>query len=166
MKGFTLIELILYVAIITIVMSALIPFAWNVIGGSVKSSAQQEVSSQARFVSERIKYEIRQASGITSVGATSISLTNFSPDTATVISLSGGKLQINKNGTGPVNLNSDDTTITTVGGLIFKDYTSADNKTKHIQFSFTMDDNYPGSRQEYDAPAIIVESSAELRSNQ
>lgn len=164
-KGFTLIELILYVAIITIVMGALIPFAWNVIEGSAKSGVEQEVSSQARYVSERIKYEIRRASGITSVSATSISLTNFSPDTTTIISLSGGKMQINKNGTGPVNLNSDDTTITTVGGVIFTDYQSADAKTKHIQFTFTIDDNYTGSRQEYDAPAITVESSAELRSN-
>lgn len=164
-KGFTLIELILYMAIITIVMSALIPFAWNMIEGSAKSSVEQEVSSQARYVSERIKYEIRRASGITSVGATSISLTNFSPDTTTIISLSGGKMQINKNGAGVVNLNSDDTIITTVGGVIFTDYRSADNKTKHIQFGFTIDDNYTGSRQEYNAPAMTIEGSTELRSN-
>src|SRR3989344_7372816 len=66
-KGFTLIELILYMALVSIVLTAIVPFAWNIIGGGVKSSAQQEVFSQARFVSERIKYEIRNASGITSV---------------------------------------------------------------------------------------------------
>lgn len=161
-EGFTLIELILYVSIITIVMSALIPFAWNIIGGSVKSTVEQDVSSQARYVSERIKYEIRNASDITSVNPTSISLTNFAPDTTTVISLVGSKMQINKNGTGAVDLNSDDTAIS---GLTFVDYSSADLKSKNIKFTFTLDDSYTGSRQEYNAPPITIESSAEVRSN-
>lgn len=161
-RGFTFIELILYISIVTIMLSAIIPFAWNVIGSGTKSSAEQEVFSQARYVSERIKYEIRRASGITSVAATSISLTNFSPDTTTVIDLSAGKVRINKNGTGVVNLNSDDTNVTS---LVFTDYTSVDNKTKHIQFTFTIDDAYGSSRQEYNVPAVTIESSAEVRSN-
>jgi len=164
MKGFTFIELLLYITIVTIMLSAIIPFAWNVIEGGAKSSVEQEVFSQARYVSEGLKYEIRRASGITNVGATSISLTNFSPDTTTVISLSGGKMQINKNGTGAVNLNSDDTTITTVGGVIFTDYRSVDNKTKHIGFTFTIASNYSGARQEY-KETITLRSSAEVRSN-
>lgn len=159
--GFTLIELILYVAIITIVMGALIPFAWSVIEGSAKSSVEQEVSSQARYVSERIKYEIRNANDINSISAQSIDL-NTDTNATTVIDLSAGKVRI-KYGAGiPVNINSNDTNVT---NLTFTDYQSADAKTKHIQFSFTIDDNYAGSRQEYDAPAITVESSAELRSN-
>ena len=164
-RGFTFIELILYISIVTIMLSALIPFAWNVIGGGVKSGVEQEVYSQARYVSERIKYEIRQASGITSVDATSISLTNFPPDTTTVISLSSGKMQINKNGAGAVNLNSDDTIITTVGDVIFTDYRSADNKTKHIGFTFIIDGNFGSSRQEYQISALTMEGSAEVRSN-
>lgn len=162
-KGFTLIELILYVAIITIVMSALIPFAWSVIEGSAKSSVEQELSSQARYVSERIKYEIRNAKDINSVSATSISLkeTTAAYD-PTVVDLSGGKVRVTQ-GTGlPVNLNSNNTSVTS---LAFTDYRSADKKTKHIQFVFTIDDNYTGSRQEYNAPAQTLESSAELRSN-
>src|SRR3989344_5145313 len=161
-NGFTLIELILYIAIITIVMGALIPFAWDVIEGGVKSSAEQEVSSQARYVSERIKYEIRNANAINSISATSIDL-NTDTNATTVIDYAGGKIRI-KYGAGgtPVNLNSNDTNVT---NLTFSDYSSADAKTKHIQFAFTIDDNYTGSRQEYDAPAIAAESSAELRSN-
>lgn len=161
-KGFTLIELILYMAIVTIVMGSLIPFAWNVIGGSSKSSAEQEVSSQARYVSERIKYEIRNANGINSVSASSIDL-DTDTNATTVIDISGGKIRIKYGADGtPVNLNSDDTNTTV---LVFTDYTSADYKTKHIQFSFAIDDNYNSSRQEYDAPVVTVESGAELRSN-
>ena len=69
-SGFTFIEIILYFALVAIVMSAIIPFAWNVIGGSVKSSIQQEVFANARYVSEIIKYEVRNSTGINSVTAT------------------------------------------------------------------------------------------------
>lgn len=163
-KGFTLIELILYISIVTIMVSAIVPFAWNIIGSGTKSSTEQEVNSAARYVSERIKWEIRDATGINSVAATSISLaksnTSLNP---TVIDLSGGKIRITQGPFGtPYNLNSDDTTVTS---LTFTNYTSLDNKTKHIQLTLTIDDAYGSSRQEYNVAAVTIESSAEMRSN-
>lgn len=161
-QGFTLIELILYVAVVTIMLSALIPLSGNIMSLGTKSTTAQELSANARYVSERIKYEIRHASGITPpVLTNSISLTNFSPDTTTVIDLSGNKIRINKNGAGPINLNSDDTTITS---LNFTDYSSVDSKTKHIQFVFTITDNLSSARQEY-INSVNIEGSAELRTN-
>jgi prepilin-type N-terminal cleavage/methylation domain-containing protein len=163
-KGFTLIELILYVTIVTIMLSALVPFAWNIVGGSAKSSAQQEVSSQARLVSERIKYEIRNANSINSPAASaSATILNINSPTATIIDLTAGKVRISTNGgTSYDNLNSADTV---VSNLTFTSYTSGDNKTKHIQFIFTIDDNFNSQRQEYNVPAYTLRGSAELRSN-
>ncbi|KKR81113.1 MAG: hypothetical protein UU73_C0003G0013 [Candidatus Daviesbacteria bacterium GW2011_GWA1_41_61] len=162
-QGFTLIELILYVAIMAIVSTALIPFAWNIIGTGVKSAAEQEVFSQARVVSERIKYEIRNATGINNVTSSSISLAKSEASlNPTVIDFLAGKIRISQGGGGAVNLNSSDTNMTS---LTFTNYTSADNKTKHIQFIFTMEDNYTGLRQEYNVPPITVEGSVEIRSN-
>lgn len=161
--GFTFIEIILYVSIVSIVLTAIIPFAWNVIGGSVKSSAEQEVSSQARFISEKIKYEIRNADNINSVAANSISLdVTVAANDPTIIDLLAGKIRIKLGAAAAVDLNSNDTL---VSALTFTDYTSADNKTKNIQFVFTIDDNFGNSRQEYDVPTITVEGSAEVRSN-
>lgn len=161
-NGFTLIELLLYVAIVSLVVSALIPFAWNVIEGGVKSTTEQEVFSNARFVSERIKSEIRNASGINSVAATSISLAEFNSSVnPTIIDLSGGKIRITQGAGSPVNLNSNDTT---VSSLTFTNYTSADNKTKNIQFNLTMQSNFNQTRQEYQQN-ISVEGDGELRSN-
>lgn len=160
-KGFTFIELILYVAIVTIILSALVPFAWSAVETGVKSAVQQEVNANARYITERIKYEIRNASGITSVNPNSISLTNFSPDTATVIDLSSGNVRINKNGGGTVNLNSFNTVI---NSLTFTNYTSSDNKTKHIQFVINVSASFTAARQEYQ-DSVVVESSSEVRSN-
>ncbi len=154
--------MLLYIAIVTIMVSSLVPFVLTVIGNGAKSATQQEVFSQARYISEKLKYEIRNSIGINSVGTTSISLaTSDSITNPTVIDLLSGNLQI-KQGLGvAVNLNSS---LTTISNLIFTNYSSVDNKTKHVQFSFTINSNYGSTRQEY-VLSIPIEGSAELRSN-
>ena len=157
--GFTLIEVILYVGIIGIVFGAVVPFAWSMIGNGAKSAVQQEVTGNVRFVSEKIKREVRNASGISAVSANSITLTNFAPDSTTAIDLSGGRVRVNKNGGGAVDLSSDGVVVT---DLTFTDNTSGDQKTKNISFTLTVEAQ--GVRQEYEATALL-RSSAELRSN-
>lgn len=162
-SGVTFIELLLYVAIVSIFLSTLIPFAWNVIGGGAKSMTQQEVYSQARYVSERIKYEIRNANAITSPGiGLSGGILNINTPTATIIDLNAGKVRISTDGgTSYTNLNSNDTTVT---NLIFKSYSSVDTKTKHVGFTFDMASSYTGSKKQY-KDDISIRGSAELRSN-
>lgn len=173
-KGFTFIELILYISIVTIMLSAIIPFAWNIIGTSAKSSAEQEVFSQARYVSERVKYEIRAASGIDAASSNfdvnlasnpsqKLRLTEESPVNTLDISVTAaGQVQLDPGNDAAYTINSSDTKVT---DLTFTNYTSTDNKTKHIQFTFTIDDAYGSSRQEYNVPAVTIESSVEVRSN-
>lgn len=162
-KGFTLIELILYIAIVTIMMSALVPFTWGILGNSIKSSTEQEVYTQARYVSERIKQEIRNANGINSVNSPEGTIDlNTTTNATTVIDLSGGKIRIKYGAAGTPNpLNSTDTTIS---ALTFTNNTSVDSKTKNISFSFTIADNYSSTRQEY-IETLNIQSSAEVRSN-
>jgi hypothetical protein len=163
-KGFTFIELILYVAILTTMLIALIPFAWNIIGGGVKSATQQEVFSNARYISERIKSEIRNATGINSVTSSQISLSTATVATnPTVIALSGNNITITQGAGSAVNLNSQNTRISS---LTFTNYTSADTKSKHIQFVFTINAYYPnaGTRQEFN-DSTTIEGSAEVRNN-
>ena len=107
-SGFTYIEMILYISIVVIMMNALVPFAWNVIGTGAKSATQQEVSSAARYVSERISFEIRNASDINTGASTfgsspgTLSLAHsISAQNPTLITLTSGKVTI-KQGTGIV----------------------------------------------------------------
>ncbi len=160
-NGFTFIELILYISIVVIMLTAIVPFGWSTITSGVKSSVQQEVYSQARFVSEKLKQEIRNANGINSVSAATIDL-NTSTNSTTVIDINGGKIRIRYGAGGtPINLNSDDTNVTS---LVFTNYSSADNKTKHIGFTLTISSNYAGQRQEYNE-TITLRGSAEVRNN-
>lgn len=159
--GFTFIELILYIAIVTIMLSALVPFAWNIIGTGAKSNTEQEVFSQARFISERIKYEIRNATGINAGSTTPTSLSLITATGSTVISLVGGNIQIQQ-GAGPATiLNSPDVTMSS---LTFTNNSSADNKTKNISFLFKLDAKYGSTRQEF-VETTTIRSSAEVRTN-
>ena len=162
-KGFTFIELILYVAILTIILSALVPFAWSAIETGVKSAVQQEVNANARYISERIKYEIRNSIDINlPITATSISLVTSTPATnPTIIDLLAGNIRIKQGAATAVNLNS---TNTVINSLTFTDYTSGNLKTKHIQFTMTVAASFAAARQEYQ-DSVVVEGSAEVRSN-
>ncbi|HSW96876.1 MAG TPA: prepilin-type N-terminal cleavage/methylation domain-containing protein [Candidatus Saccharimonadales bacterium] len=163
-KGITLIETIIYIAIVSLIMTSLIPFAWNVIEGGVKSSTEQEVFDNARFISEQIKYQIRNATGINSVSSTQISLaTANSATNPTIIGVSGTNLTMQQGAGSALNLNSQNAT---VSGVTFMTYTSGDNKTKNIQFVFTVNANYSGSgsRQELNE-STTIEGDAEVRSN-
>lgn len=94
-RGFTLIELILYVAILSIFIGGAIQFAWNIIYSRTKTLEYQNVTQNARLIAERVALEIRNASSISSIGTSSITLnTDDSARNPTVIDLSGGRVRI------------------------------------------------------------------------
>lgn len=166
--GFTLLELLLYVAMVTIILSALIPFTWDIIGLSVKSKVQQEVSANARYVAERINYEIRNATAMNAsdfgvnlaTDATKqLSLTSSS-NGVTLIKVSSGGIATVTYGGNTHSLNSNDTKVT---NLTFTNFTSSDNKTRHIQSALTIDSTFTQTRQEY-RQTVTLETSAEVRS--
>lgn len=172
-RGFTFIELILYISIVTIMLSAIIPFAWNVIGSQAKSSIEQEVNSAARYISERLKYEIRNAKDIDADNSNfdinlatdstkKLTLVENTPINSTVIKVSSlGNAQITQ-GTNPaVGLNSIDTRVT---DLTFSNYSSSDGKSRHIGFTLTVIANLSSQRQEFQE-AITLRASSELRNN-
>jgi len=163
-KGFTFIELILYVSIFVMMLATIIPFSWDVIGSSRKSATQQEVNSQARYISERIKYEIRNAKDLNFVlGGALISLKTSTPATdPTIIGFSDNNIIIMQGpGSPQIKLNSDNTIVT---NRSFTNYTSIDNKTKNIQFKFTLNSAFGSQNQIYKA-STTIESDAEIRSN-
>lgn len=172
-KGFTFIEVIIYIAIVVIMLSALIPFAWNVIGLGVKSNTQQEVYTQTRFVSERLKYEIRNSNGIDNpsdfdvdlVSDTSkkVSLSQVDSHESVVFSVLDGKVLMKRGSSDAVALQSNDTKVTQ---LVFTNYSSDDGTTKNISFTMTIEANYPyaGGRQEYQE-RVTLESGSEMRNN-
>jgi type II secretory pathway pseudopilin PulG len=170
--GYTLIEMMLYMGIVVIVFAAVVPFALNVIQNGQKSGVGQEVYSNARYVSERLKDEIRNAfdvnagtsnfdTNLASVVGSKISLKGTGTADPVVIDVFGGRVRITKGAGSPVFINSGNTK---VSNLTFVDYSSADGKTSNVGFTLTMQTTYAGASQVYKADQTI-ETAAEIRNN-
>jgi hypothetical protein len=90
-----------------------------------------------------------------------LSLIKDAPNNPTIISVVGGKVMISQGVGASVALNSNDTAVT---NLTFTNNSSGDAKTKNVDFSLTMEDNYSGSKQEYNY-VISLDGAAEVRNN-
>jgi prepilin-type N-terminal cleavage/methylation domain-containing protein len=63
-KGFTLIEVIIYVAISALILVGVVQFSWDIMGLGTKVEVQSQLTHEGRFVLERIEQEVRAAEDI------------------------------------------------------------------------------------------------------
>ncbi|KKQ98559.1 MAG: hypothetical protein UT24_C0009G0059 [Candidatus Woesebacteria bacterium GW2011_GWB1_39_12] len=157
-RGFTLVELILYIAIVTMFMTGVIYFTSDIVYGRVRSQVHQEVNQNMRLAVKIIMYEIRNASGVNSVSASSISLASTDAGrNPTVIDrdVSSGRLRIGYGGN-QYFLTSNKVTVT---ALNFTDFSTAGST--NVRFSITIEAT--GDRQEFQK-SETYETSVELRS--
>lgn len=163
-NGFTLIELILYIALVSIFITGAILFIWDLIYSEVKSGIQQEVNQNLRFVSKRVLYEVRNSSGINSVSANTISLSNSdSAKNPTVIDVSSNQIRIGQGNSGscPVSAPCALTSSDLIFNISFEDLSSG-SESLNIQFTVSVQSN--SDRDEWDYQEEYS-SSAEIRSN-
>lgn len=74
-KGFTLIELIIYLAIVSTVLVSISYLIIEIISGQTRAIAFQEVNQNIRFISQIVTKDIREAEAIGSLSADSMTLT-------------------------------------------------------------------------------------------
>lgn len=149
--GYTLIELLLYVAMIGVLLSAVAYFFGAAAEARVKNQTVSEVDTQGTYVMDYMAETIRNATSVSSptIGTSGSSLTLVVPVgslSPTVFSLSSGTIQV-KEGTGAAaSLTSDDVVITsfTVKNL------SRSGTTGIVQISFTLNRVNASNRSEYD----------------
>lgn len=163
-SGFTLIELILYTALLATFIIGAVLFAWDIIYSGEKSSVLQELNHNLRFAAKRISFEIRSAQSINSLTSSSISLAmSDSARNPTVIDLSGGRIRIGFGSLGPCPisvpcfLTSNDISIT---NLTFTNLSSGGS----INVNSSIRGETSGNRPEYQASQTI-KGSGEVRSN-
>jgi prepilin-type N-terminal cleavage/methylation domain-containing protein len=162
-KGYTLIELLLYVSIIGILLTIIVFFFSTVVGARVKNQTILEVNDQGAAVMDYITQTIRNASSITTpaAGSSGSSLTLVVPTgslSPTVFSLTGAApiaVQV-KEGTGAqVPLTSNRVQ---VSSLTFKNLSRA-STPGIIQVSFTLSRVNPSSKNEFDYQKTFTDSA-------
>jgi len=163
-KGFSLIEIILYISISGIILSGGVLFTRDIIHGKIKSNIQRHVSHNIRLASHRILYEIRNANGINTLSETALCLNmNESTRDPTKFELINEQIHIGYGGEScdqvtMYALTSSDLAVTS---LTFTD-TSSGTDSYNISFSLTIEST--GTRSEWQVQKTLS-SAAELRTN-
>jgi type II secretory pathway pseudopilin PulG len=164
-QGSTLIELILYIALLAVFLSGAILFSWNIILSEAKSGTQREVIQNIRLASERISYEIRNASAILSLTSNAICLespnSTYNPtriylETSALMIGWGGGSNDCTNLTNTQALSSGDISIS---NLEFTDQSNTSLST-NVGYTFTAD--ILGTRQEWQSSQTMT-GSVEVR---
>lgn len=149
-RGFTLIEFLIYIAIVGTVLLATGAIGFNVLFGKAKLMAIEEVSQNARFTMERIAMSVRNAETIQSPvpGASDSVLALKMADKTknpTSFVLSNGSLQIKEGPGAFVSLTSSETMVT---ALQFSNI-SYPNTPGTIRIQMTLQYTNPSNRPEY-----------------
>ena len=155
-KGFTLVELILYIALVSIFITGAIMFSWDIVYGREKSFQQQIVEQESRTIMARIAYEINRASAINALSSSSITLETGVNDT--IITLDGDVIKITSNGAGPYNLSSNQASVTE---LSFSDMSSTDHNAKNILVQLQVDQAASTNSEQFSA-STVLEQTVEL----
>ncbi len=164
-SGVSLIEMLIYIAIVSVLALAFSNFALDVTGTSTKARVKQDVVQNARFGLERINQAIREANGVNtgsstfgiSPGVLSLSMDNAAVN-PTVFDISGGVLRITEGVGSPEELTQSDLS---VSSLIFTDL-SVTGRTVNIKTSLTVEHPNPENIEIYDA-SITMDGAAAVR---
>ncbi len=152
-KAFTLVEIMIYVSVFFIVVSALGAFVFNIILGSIKTRTINEVRYNTRFALHHLVKEIRRADSI-NIGSSIfdshpgvLSLENPTPgENPTVFSLSGDeRLQVVYGTHSAQFLTSQEVRVT---NLVFENL-GIPGQTGNIRIHLTVSYKNPTSKGEY-----------------
>lgn len=151
-EGFTLIEFLIYIAVLAVVLIFITGFLWDIILGNVKETSWQEVQYNSRFALTKISQEIKKATGVNSPlpgnSADSLSLIMADPNlNPTIFDITGGKLRITPGTSGPYEITSDQIIVT---NLRFTNLSYPDTPGT-IQIEITTEYINPANRIEYSA---------------
>lgn len=160
--GYTLIELLLYVAMVGTLLTSVTYFFGLSVDARVKNQSIAEVNDQGVATMSYITQTIRNATSVTSPAAagSGASLTLVVPTgslSPTVFNLNGTTLQVTEGVGSPVALTSDDVQVT---NLTFKNLTRS-GTNGNVQVSFTLSRTNPSGRNTYEYQKTFI-SSAEI----
>lgn len=138
-KGFTLIELTIYIGIVALMSTAIVGMYINISQLKLKTQVWQEVNDSLRLVSTRLNQEIKMAKSINSLTASTLSL-QFADSTRnpTTFDLTSGVIRMGVGTTGvcsaasPCPITSNTVNIT---GFTLTNLSSGDSKTINIRYN-------------------------------
>lgn len=162
-KGFTLVELLVYVGILAIVITSVVSIMFFVISSREKAKTINEVESQGALVMQFITQTIRNAESVNSpdvgINDSTISLSvSDTQDNPTIFDINNGVIRVKKGTADEVDLTSSRVT---ASNLDFYNVSRTDTENI-IKIEFQLDYNSQGSAFQFEYSKIFY-GSASLR---
>lgn len=148
-SGFTLVELLVYMGLLSILLVALTTIFTAIIDTQLNAQTTSYVSQDGRYIYSRFIHDVNNASSVqtpSSLGSTSASLVFTKDGSSVTYALSGGDLVMTDN-TGSYNMNSFGTAISDFSVMRVGN-TGVNNPKDTFQISFTVSGNRPDSSPE------------------
>lgn len=168
LRGFSFFEVILYVGLFALMATALFQFSWNVFDIGTKERTGRRLFSDARFVTERINFFIRNASGIDATTSVwndpngKLVLNQLGSSDTVTIEVGNGEIILTESGQGPVTLHGSDTQVV---GLTFLSYGSRDDGSEYVGFTLSLESVKNNSADSPYQATTIIQSGAFIRNS-
>jgi hypothetical protein len=169
LRGFSFFEVIIYLGLFSMMATALFQFSWDVFDLGTKDRTSRRVLADARFVTERVNYFIRNAGGVDTNASVfgdangKLVLNVLDSGNTVTIELQNGNIVLTETGQVAVNLNSNDTK---TASLAFIKYGSSEDGSEYIDFTFALESaQNNSSRSPYQA-ATTLQSGAYIRNSE
>lgn len=164
--GFTFVELILYIALISVFLGGIVQFYRYIAILRVRSLVGREITYSVQYAGKRIAYEIRSASDMNSITSTSLCLASSDPSrNPTLLYVSQNRLRIGWGGgsldcTGLTNDYPVTSSLVNISGFNFQNLSNF--STKNIHYSFIVSYAANTNRKEWQK-SETASGSAEIR---
>lgn len=158
LRGFSLIELLIYIAFVSIIAVVFVNFTLDLTGSAHKARVHQELQQNARFAMERVMQEIRAAEALNTGASTFgshpgiLSLSTTNPvNNPTVFDVSGGVLRIKQGAGAAVPLIGSNFTASN----FVVDNLSVNNRTTNVRVTLTIQRSNPNNVELFDAEETV-----------
>ena len=163
-RGVSLIELLLYISVLSVVLLSLSLFLTFLVSSRIKNQSIGDVNQQGLQVMQLVTQTIRNAKTIDfpTIGATStsLSMTMFDPFLSpTVFDIASGTVRITEGSNATISLTNSHIT---VSSFIFQNISSTSSTDRVVRISFTIDHNNTNGRNENSFTKSFI-GSATLR---
>ncbi len=160
-KGFTLIEIIIYVALLSLTIGFILTGVYQILDSKTGALARTSVEEEANFLMKKIKWAMAGVNTINQPAAAatstilSVNKFNFSANPV-AISLSGSNINISYAGNPTVILNSEDVA---VKNLVFENISNGSNPAIKIKLNI----EYKPNDLKTTKPSTTIETTIYLR---
>ena len=111
-KGFTLIEVIIYIALFSLLMGSAFITAYQLIDGSNNLSSKNTTEEEGNFVMRKINWALTSAESFTISGGDEVQINRYSNPTTVEIKLETGAILLKRNSVLFVALTTDNVDVT------------------------------------------------------